>query len=100
MEKTGYLYSSLVTVLRQSSEWADIRHFYTLTWMVIGLIQSGCISLTKWGAYIHSRAQFAQSKQRRFSRWLHNSRINVHRLYSPLIQVALSQWEETVPPPG
>jgi hypothetical protein len=60
--------------------------------MVIGLVCSECISLTKWGIYVHSRATFAQSHQRRFSRWLHNSRINVHRLYSPLIAAALSNW--------
>ncbi len=34
----------------------------------------------------------AQSHQRRFSRWLHNSRINVQRLYSPLIAAALVNW--------
>ena len=33
-------------------------------------------------------------KQRRVSRWLHNSRINVHRLYKPLILAALANWEE------
>ncbi|MDJ0727385.1 MAG: hypothetical protein QNJ38_19980 [Prochloraceae cyanobacterium] len=43
--------------------------------------------------YVKSRAIFAQSKQRRFSRWLHNPRINVQRLYSPLIQMALVGWE-------
>jgi hypothetical protein len=36
----------------------------------------------------------AQSKQRRLSRWLHNSRLNVHRLYKPLIQAALADWDE------
>ncbi len=96
MEGTARLYSLLVTLLGQSEQWADVRHLYTLTWMVIGLIQSGWISLTKWGAYMHSRALFAQSKQRRFSRWLHNPRINVQRLYNPLIQAALSRWEESV----
>jgi hypothetical protein len=60
--------------------------------MVIGVICSECISLTKWGIYMHTRAQFAQSYQRRFSRWLHNSRINVQRLYSPLIAAALAEW--------
>jgi len=29
---------------------------------------------------------------RRFSRWLHNPRINVQRLYSPLIATALVEW--------
>jgi DNA-binding response OmpR family regulator len=36
--------------------------------------------------YVHTRAVLAQSHQRRFSRWLYNPRINVQRLYSPLIQ--------------
>jgi hypothetical protein len=60
--------------------------------MVMGMICSECISLTKWRVYVRSRARFAQSHQRRFSRWLHNPRINAHRLYSPLIQAALSGW--------
>ncbi len=37
---------------------------------------------------------YSQSKQRRVSRWLHNSRINIHRLYKPLIQAALATWGE------
>lgn len=37
---------------------------------------------------------FAQSHQRRFSRWLHNPRINVQKLYSPLIAEALTAWGE------
>lgn len=48
--------------------------------------------MTKWTIYVDSRANFAQSHQRRFSRWLHNPRINVQRLYSPIIQSALSAW--------
>jgi hypothetical protein len=60
--------------------------------MVMGVIYSECISLTKWGVYVRSRARFAQSHQRRFSRWLHNPRINVQRLYSPLIAAALVEW--------
>lgn len=48
--------------------------------------------MTKWTIYVDSRAKLAQSHQRRFSRWLHNPRINVQRLYSPIIQAALSKW--------
>jgi hypothetical protein len=62
--------------------------------MVIGLICSECINLSKWRVYVNSRARFAQSYQRRFSRWLHNPRINVQRLYSSLIAQALSSWGE------
>lgn len=96
MENTSRLYDALVTLLGQSKEWADARHLYTLVWMVSGLIYSGSVDLTKWGMHIHSLAKFAQSRQRRFSRWLHNPRINVQRLYSPLIQTALSHWDEEV----
>lgn len=90
--RTSRLYHQLQTLLGQSSPWADQRHLQTLLWMVIGLVCSECISLTKWGIYIQTRARFAQSHQRRFSRWLHNPRINVQRLYSPLIANALARW--------
>ncbi|MBE9002044.1 transposase [Nostoc sp. LEGE 12447] len=92
MAKTSHIYNELLKLLGQSKSWADIRHLHTLIWMIIGLICSGCISLTKWTIYVDSRAKFAQSHQRRFSRWLHNPRINVQRLYSPIIQAALSAW--------
>lgn len=62
--------------------------------MVIALLQRGEISLTRWLPYLPCRGLYAQSKQRRVSRWLHNSRINVHRLYKTLIQTALAHWEE------
>lgn len=90
--RTSRLHDQLCDLLGQSSSWADRRHLQTLMWMVIGLICSECISLTKWGVYVRSRARFAQSHQRRFSRWLHNSRIHVQRVYSPLIAAALAQW--------
>jgi hypothetical protein len=90
--RTSRLYHQLCDLLGQSSPWADQRHLQTLIWMVIGVICSECISLTKWGVYVRSRAVFAQSHQRRFSRWLHNPRINVQRLYSPLIASALVDW--------
>jgi hypothetical protein len=92
--QTSRLYHQLQILLGQSIPWADQRHLQTLTWMVIGLACSECINLTKWRVYIRSRAMFAQSHQRRFSRWLHNSRINVHKLYSALIAQALVKWGE------
>lgn len=90
--RTSRLYNQLCELLGQSTGWADRRHLQTLVWMVIGLICSECISLPKWGVYVQSRATFAQSHQRRFSRWLHNSRIHVQRAYGPIIAAALAQW--------
>ena len=88
------LYHTLVVILRQHENWLDIRHLYTLAWMMVGVIKSGRVSLTAWIPYVVSRAKYAQSVQRRFQRWLHNSRIQVHSLYSPLIREALSDWGE------
>jgi hypothetical protein len=60
--------------------------------MVVGLIQSGTISLTAWTPYVPSRAVYAPSIGRRFARGLGNDRIDVHALYGPLMQPALAEW--------
>lgn len=62
--------------------------------MVAALIQTGEVNLTKWAKYMPCRGQYAQSRQRRIRRWLGNRRINVHRLYKPIIQAALATWED------
>jgi hypothetical protein len=93
--QTSRLYHQLQTLLGQSIPWADQRHLQSFIWMVVGLVCSECINLTKWRVYIRSRAVFAQSHQRRRGRWLHNSRINVQKLYSPLIAQALAAWGES-----
>ena len=92
MENPLRLYHTLVQVLRKHQNWLDIRHLKTLAWMMAGLIQSGTISLGAWVPYVHSRAVYAQSTVRRFTRWLNNPRIEVHSLYGPLIQQALAEW--------
>lgn len=92
MENTPRLYSGLVELLGQGGRWRDVRHLYTLAWMVVGLIQAGCVSLTAWVPFVTGRARYAQSTQRRFARWLGNPRVEVHTLYAPLIQTALAAW--------
>ncbi|WLT40368.1 hypothetical protein NON20_24090 (plasmid) [Synechocystis sp. B12] len=83
-------------LLGQSVPWAHRGHLTTCLWMVIALLQRGEVSLTLWLPYIPCRGVQAQSKQRRLSRWLHNSRLNVHRLYKSLIQAALADWQEEI----
>jgi hypothetical protein len=60
--------------------------------MVIGLLGSGCISLSAWADYTHGRAKQASSRVRRFSRWLANDKVEVNELYAPIIQEALASW--------
>jgi DDE family transposase len=92
MENTPRLYSGLMELLGQHGQWRDVRHLHTLVWMMVGLIHSGCVSLTAWVPFVRGRARYAQSTQRRFARWLQNLRVEVHPLYAPLIQTALAEW--------
>jgi hypothetical protein len=48
--------------------------------------------LTAWVPFVQGRAQYAQSTQRRFRRWLANRRSAVAPQYGPLIQRALQDW--------
>ena len=82
------------TWLGQGENWAHLAHLTTCLWLVAVLIQTGEVNLTKWAKHVPCRGQFAQSRQRRIRRWLGNPRINVHRLYKPIIQAALSTWED------
>ena len=93
MKNTLSTYDTLMTLFEQPTKWLDHRHLKTLVWMVIGLIESGAISLTEWATFTDSRAQFAQSTVRRFSRWLRNERIEVNKLYAPIIAEALTEWQ-------
>lgn len=92
MENTPRLYSELVALVGQPGQWRDVRHLHTLVWMVVGLIQSGCVSLTAWVPFVSGRARYAQSTQRRFARWVQNPRVEVYPLSAPLIRTALAEW--------
>lgn len=86
----GTLYSWLWAM-----PWRDVRHLMTLCWMIVGLINSRHVTLTKWIPYISSRAELAQSTQRRFERWLSNRRISVLHLYGALLKQVLSDFQDT-----
>ena len=96
MKSTPNLYDTLIDILGQHNHWLDKRHLYTLIWMITGLIESKRISLPEWASSVDSRAIFAQSTVRRFSRWLEKKRIRVHDLYGPIIQAALTEWQDHV----
>lgn len=95
MTPTSRLYDVLNDFLRQCDmAWQDARHLKTLCWMMIGMIQSQNVHLNGFGVYVVSRAQIAQSHQRRFRRWLSNRRINVVSAHHALIEQALSAWQQ------
>ena len=93
MENTPNMYDTLMQLFGQP-KWLDKRHLKALVWMVIGLLKSKTISLPEWATFTDSRATYAQSTVRRFSRWLFNKRIDVNKLYAPIIASAISEWAE------
>jgi hypothetical protein len=76
-------------------QWRDPRHLAAFCQMVCGLIQSESSHLNRWVPFACSRAKFAQSKVRRFMRWLRNDAIEVHSLYAPMIASALESWQSS-----
>ncbi|NES96219.1 MAG: transposase [Desertifilum sp. SIO1I2] len=95
MTPTSRLYDALNEFLRQCDlVWQDARHLKTLCWMMIGIIQSQNVHLNGFGVYVVSRAQRAQSHQRRFRRGLSNRRIDVVCAHHALIGQALAQWKQ------
>jgi len=79
-----------------SCGWKDRRHLKTCADMLVGLILSRTIHLTQWIPFASGRWLFAQSVQRRFSRWLDNDEIDTQKLYSPVIRDTLSEFDNTV----
>lgn len=96
MLKNSRLYHALFQWLGQPEAWSHQTHLTTCVWIVIAMMHTGSVNLSKWVCYIPCRGVWAQSVQRRIQRWLYNPRINVHRLYKSLIQAALAEWEDPV----
>ena len=61
---------------------------------MIGMIQSQNVHLNGFGVYVVSRANVAQSHQRRFRRWLSNRGIERIAAHHALIKQALSTWSK------
>ena len=85
------IYQAVLAHLEHSL-WNDTRNARTLAWMTTGLVLSQSTSLPAWLPYIHSRATFAQSIERRLRRWLENPAINPVSIYGPLVTRALRDW--------
>ena len=74
----------------------DLRATITFLWAVFGLIISECVHLNSWALFRPGEAK-AASKERQFSRWLHNDRIRPMLVYRPLVQKVLREWSgETI----
>ncbi|MDD5037507.1 MAG: hypothetical protein PHE55_22495 [Methylococcaceae bacterium] len=91
--ESSTLYDTLRVWLK-SVPWRDARHLQTLAWMMVGLLSSNHVALTRWTSFGIGRAEFAQSTQRRFERWLSNRRISVLHLYGALLRQVLADFKD------
>lgn len=92
MSASHTLHDDLETWLSQHYCWRDQRHLQVLIYMVTALLYSGSVNLSKWSSYLPNRGNFAQSQQRRLSRWLKNPNIDVSKHYGIFLKAALSTW--------
>ncbi len=88
------LYHQLLQYLGQYSHYSDKRHLVTLSWMVMGVLLSQSLCLTEWEPFVVSRAIQAQSYQKRWGRFLKNHRVEVEKIYLPLVMAAISNWSK------
>jgi hypothetical protein len=95
MSPTPHLYSALGRYLSQWCLHKDLRHLKALAWMIVGLVYSQKLNLTAWEPYVQSPAQYAQSYQRRWRRFLANPRISVSDWYVPLVMQAIGGWKQS-----
>ncbi len=71
----------------------DIRAAKTFIWAVVGLLLSETIHLNKWALYREGSAQLA-SKEKQFSRWVHNERIEPMAIFAPLVRALMEQVKD------
>jgi hypothetical protein len=71
----------------------DLRLTATFVWAVFGLIVSESIHLNQWALFRGGKANVA-SKERQFSRWLHNDRVRPMRVYQTLVAKVVAEWAE------
>src|SRR5436305_14605335 len=70
----------------------DVRRVRTLAWAITGVCLTHSVWLSAWAQSLPGHAEYAASRVRRFSRWLHHPAISPAQWYQPLLQAALVDW--------
>jgi hypothetical protein len=55
MNESSPLYNALKSWMGQPCNWAHLGNLTTCLWMVVALIQTGEVNLTRWIAYTRER---------------------------------------------
>lgn len=94
MKTQNNIFSQIYRYLEQGSQFVDKRHLKVISWMVTALLNSQSLNQARWEPYVQSRAEKANSYQRRWSRFFHNGRVGIEMIYIPLILGAIQTWKE------
>ena len=62
MNKNSRLYNALNQWMSQADDWLDRSHLKTCIWLVVALMHTGSVNLTKWSIYIRCRGNLAASR--------------------------------------
>ena len=95
MNEAKQMHDDLLNVLLPiipRTTYQDSRRLNTLVWAIVGLCLTHTVRLGAWAQVLSSRAQYAASRVRRFSRWLHHPAISPPQWYLPVLQAALVDW--------
>lgn len=96
MTDTLRLYRTMMIFIGQNGiHINDMRNWITFGWTVVGLLLSGTVHLSKWAIFREGEAN-ASSKERQFSRWLHNDKVKPRGIYDNLAVAALMDWNEQI----
>ena len=85
MKTENRIFSQVYSYLEQGSRFVDKRHLTVLSWMVTALLSSQSLNQARWEPFVQSRAEQANSYQRRWNRFCQNGRVAVEKIYIPLI---------------
>ncbi|MEB3309652.1 MAG: transposase [Snowella sp.] len=94
MKTQNNIFSQVYRYLEQGSQFVDKRHLTVISWIVTAVLSSQSLNQARWEAYVQSRAEQANSYQKRWSRFFHNGRVGIEKVYIPLILRAIQTWKE------
>jgi len=61
-QNASRIYNELTKFGSQYSAWSDVRHLGVMVWMMMGMIATGSVNLTKWLSHINTKALIASQR--------------------------------------
>jgi hypothetical protein len=95
MNSSSELYNRLIGTLSALVSARNIAEVKNWIWIVLGILQSESIALSKIATYIPGETQ-AESRFTMIRRWLMNFHVDVWSFYKPVLEHALIDWKDEV----